>query len=269
MHGLWKGATTNFYQGTVDAIMATIDDSATSGPTSQHVPASTPSKHEPAVVHATSNVDGTVSVKVVVRGTDGSDHSLHPMSNAHFITHIWLTDQDGNVAFLREFEAPAADATDLPQPIYEFTIPAGSGITSLKPWEFCNLHGVWEGPSVPVPFSSRHSALVAATSTSGSGPSSLHEAGSTPVKHDPVVTSATANADGTTTVTVVVAGTDGSTADGSLHPMGNAHFIETIYLLDQNDRVVAMAHFDAPSDTYTPPASATFTVPADVTSVTP
>ena len=250
----------------VAAIEATIDSSADSGPTSQHAPASTPAKHEPAVVWAAPNADGSTDVKVVVRGTDGNDHSLHPMTDAHWIEYIWVTDQDGNVAFLAKYDAPAAD--EVAVPVFEFTVPAGSSITSLTPWEFCNLHGLWEGPSATVPFSARSAALVAAADSSvDSGPTSLHEAGATPVKHDPVITSTVANDDGTTTVTVVVAGTDGSLT--SLHPMTDAHYIETIYLVDQDGGVVAMAEFDAATDTYTPPASATFTVPAGVTSLTP
>ena len=61
------------------------------------------------VLEATANNDGTTSIKVVVRGTDGSTSSLHPMSADHWITTIYVADADtGDIVYLKQFDEPAS-----------------------------------------------------------------------------------------------------------------------------------------------------------------
>jgi hypothetical protein len=68
--------------------------------------------------------------------------NYHPQSLAHYITHIWAEDQDGTVIYMEEFEAgmfvgKAASVT--------FVVPEGT--VSMKPFQRCNLHGLYVGRS--------------------------------------------------------------------------------------------------------------------------
>ena len=66
-----------------------------------------------------------------------------------------------------------------------FTVPAGA--TKLTPWEYCNLHGLWQGPTYDVYYEQIVSGIEASLDlTLSSGPLSYHEAvEGAPVKHDP------------------------------------------------------------------------------------
>ena len=93
-------------------------------------------KHEPFIT-----IDGT-SMTVGVRGNDGSMTTLHPQSAPdHFISHVWVTDENGDVV-------ASANITDNATPSNSFTIPAG--VKKLTPWEYCNLHGLWKGRTYDV-----------------------------------------------------------------------------------------------------------------------
>merc|ERR1712087_744080 len=69
------------------------------------------------------------------------------MGTVHFVTHIYVVDQDGDIVGMR-----ALDPTQIvhgPVPAQaEFDIPDGT--TSLQAYEWCNKHGLWEGPVVNV-----------------------------------------------------------------------------------------------------------------------
>jgi len=236
-----------------------------SGPTCWKRPGVTPVKHDPLVLEATANNDGTTSIKVVVRGTDGSTSSLHPMSADHWITTIYVADADtGDIVYLKQFDEPASSTTVLP--VMDFVLAAGSSVNRLKPFEYCNLHGLYQGPAVTVPFNAKATALTASnTAIPPAKP---------PAKHEPVLTTVD-NGDGSTTVTVKVRGTDGSTT--SLHPMVNGHWIDTIYVKDQLRNVVFLQEATEPTGTqsysdgtFAAPET-TFVLPAGhaVTSLTP
>merc|ERR1719330_663649 len=62
----------------------------------------------------------------------------------HFITHIYVLDQDQNLVTLQELDPTGVDVASI-----NFTIPIGT--TSLTAYEWCNKHGLWEGPTVSVP----------------------------------------------------------------------------------------------------------------------
>eukprot|EP00947_MAST-08B_sp_MAST-8B-sp1_P004685 g4685.t1 len=211
-------------------------------------------KHEPVVLAANANIDGSITVTVVVRGTGGATgfNSLHPMSSGHYIQSIWATDQTGAVVGLIDYPAPTGTEATAPIPVLKFILPAGTLVTSLQPHEFCNLHGLWQGPQVSVPFSSRAQHWTELTSSAvASGPGSYHAVSSHSfeTKHEPVVLAADANSDGSITVTVVVRGTDGATGLSSLHPMNTAHYIQSIWVLDQTGAVVGLIDYPAPTGT--------------------
>jgi len=105
------------------------------------------SKHQPFIA-VEGTKDGVVSLSVRVRGDAPQDNpdSLHPMSEAHFIEAIFVLDQDtDSVIFFHQFK-PSADDT----PVVRFTVPVKDQQHTLVPYEFCNLHGLWRGPSLTV-----------------------------------------------------------------------------------------------------------------------
>ena len=131
---------THFYvhpRAGIDNIVNAISTMA-AGPSSYHRTGGSPLKHDPFI-----SFTGT-SMTVGVRGNDGSTTTLHPQSAPdHFISHIWVTDENGDVVV-------TANITDNATPSNSFTVPAG--VKKLTPWEYCNLHGLWKGPTYVVAF---------------------------------------------------------------------------------------------------------------------
>jgi len=74
----------------------------------------------------------------------------HPMTADHWITTMYVRDQDGVVVGFRDF-----GATQLKpqfsrgyQPSLEIALPAGT--TSVRAFSFCNLHSHWAGETISV-----------------------------------------------------------------------------------------------------------------------
>ena len=239
LHGLWQGPTYDVAVGNIINVL----DAAASGPSSRHLAGIVPIKHDPFIEFDAGGSTGVVGV----RGTDGSMTSLHPQSApSHYIEAIWIKDQDGNVVFF-------ADMLSESSPQVSFTVPVGA--TKLTPYEYCNLHGLWQGPTYDVAVGNIINVLDAATS----GPSSRHLAGIVPIKHDPFIEF---DAGGSTGV-VGVRGTDGSMT--SLHPQSApSHYIEAIWIKDQYDNVVFFADMLSESS-----PQVSFTVPVGATKLTP
>merc|ERR1712039_362677 len=59
------------------------------------------------------------------------------------ITHIYVLDQAERVVVMQNLDPSDRDIASI-----NFTIP--SGVTSLTAFEYCNLHGLWRGPTVQV-----------------------------------------------------------------------------------------------------------------------
>jgi len=81
--------------------------------------------------------------------TVGDGSPFHPMkdssdpSEVHFVTHIWVVDQAGNIVVMRNLDPYGVDKATI-----TFGLP--SNATSLTAYEFCNLHGLWKGPTVSI-----------------------------------------------------------------------------------------------------------------------
>ena len=292
-HGLWAGPkiTVPFKSVGIVARDKTKDLTVTSGPNSYHKPSIRPydvatneGKHHPVVLHAATGADGSIIVTVVVRGTGGKTGlgALHPMGKGHWIESIWVEDQTGNVVGMVEYPEPTGAETTKYLPVLKFTLPKGTDVTSLTPYEYCNLHGLWAGPKITVPFKSV--GVVARDKTKDltvtSGPNSYHKPSIRPYdvatnegKHHPVVLHAATGADGSIIVTVVVRGTGGKTGLGALHPMGKGHWIESIWVEDQTGNVVGMVEYPEPTGAettkYLPVLKFTLPKGTDVTSLTP
>ena len=220
-------------------------------------------KHEPAVVF---DADGGMTVKV--RGGDGSLDNLHPQDyDAHWITDVFVLDQDGNVVCEHTFSEPerrerraghAAATDELPVHICGDNLPDTA--TSVTPYEYCNLHGLWQGPTYKVEYETKAAAYFAKVSEDGTGaekyypPSAVTD---TPVKHQAAVQGWR---DG---FRIVALGTDGK----GLHPHDfDTHYIEATFATDQHG---AVAVFEMLGDAVTIAASPVFTIPDGVTSLTP
>ncbi|MDB4995478.1 MAG: hypothetical protein JWM74_2910 [Myxococcaceae bacterium] len=71
------------------------------------------------------------------------DAGPKPPTAIHYITTIYLKSQTGDVVGLYEFAS-----TDAAPPTVIFTLPAG--VTSVTPYEYCTIHGLWANDAKPV-----------------------------------------------------------------------------------------------------------------------
>eukprot|EP00746_Dinoflagellata_sp_MGD_P076239 gnl/MRDRNA2_/MRDRNA2_30692_c0_seq1.p1 gnl/MRDRNA2_/MRDRNA2_30692_c0~~gnl/MRDRNA2_/MRDRNA2_30692_c0_seq1.p1 ORF type:complete len:654 (+),score=102.56 gnl/MRDRNA2_/MRDRNA2_30692_c0_seq1:254-1963(+) len=101
-------------------------------------------KHVPFLTISGSQARVTV-------GLGDEDTPYHPMKasedpeEVHYITHIYVVDQmDTCVAMQMLFPDGSSNTAEM-----IFDIPAWA--TKLKPFEYCNKHGLWDGPEVIVP----------------------------------------------------------------------------------------------------------------------
>jgi len=62
----------------------------------------------------------------------------------HFITHIYVTDQDGEVVSMRSLDPSVMSTASI-----TFAVPRNA--SSLTAYEFCNKHGLWRGPTMQIP----------------------------------------------------------------------------------------------------------------------
>jgi len=229
-------------------------------------------KHTPYI-----NVSGDIATITV-----GNGDPYHPMVAAgsldgavHFVTHIYVLDQDGGFVHEQALSPMGVDRAQT-----AFLIPRG--VTSLTAYEFCNLHGLWKGPTVLVtqpvveatPSASTCAMAPVAESAWLSFVADFNRRQSNPdepfqeiepytesdgKKHTPYI-----SIHGTTaTVTV---------GDGSpYHPMvasdaaATVHFVTHIYVLDQAGEIVVLKNLNPEN---VDKAQVDFTVPSSATSLT-
>eukprot|EP00579_Thalassiosira_antarctica_P001393 CAMPEP_0201868152 /NCGR_PEP_ID=MMETSP0902-20130614/2160_1 /ASSEMBLY_ACC=CAM_ASM_000551 /TAXON_ID=420261 /ORGANISM="Thalassiosira antarctica, Strain CCMP982" /LENGTH=338 /DNA_ID=CAMNT_0048393463 /DNA_START=90 /DNA_END=1106 /DNA_ORIENTATION=+ len=99
-------------------------------------------KHTPYI---TLKDDGTASVLV-----GDTDVAIHPMngspdgeSKPHWITEIYIMDQSGTIVAMKSLDSAGVNEATM-----DFKVPEGA--ESLQAYEWCNLHGLWEGPVVKI-----------------------------------------------------------------------------------------------------------------------
>lgn len=222
-------------------------------------------KHTPYL--AISGTRATVTVG------DGSPY--HPMvpskdpGTVHFVTHIYIVNQDGAIVGMDALDptmgVPATASFDIPK-----------GTTKLQAYEWCNLHGLWEGPEVSVSSAVTSDPACSKDDLAEAAHDSYHADLSRRQalapweenepyteddgkKHTPYI-----EVDrGTATVTV---------GDGNpFHPMTassdptTVHFVTHIYVVDQNDNIVVMQNLDPQG---VDKATISFSVPEGVTNLT-
>eukprot|EP00928_Gymnodinium_smaydae_P095054 TRINITY_DN8104_c0_g2_i1.p1 TRINITY_DN8104_c0_g2~~TRINITY_DN8104_c0_g2_i1.p1 ORF type:complete len:1846 (+),score=294.15 TRINITY_DN8104_c0_g2_i1:63-5600(+) len=255
-------------------------------------------KHKPTLI---LNGDGTAIVKV---GEDNrqsnGDITYHPMSPSaepsaiHWINAIWVMDQAGNLVAMRGLEPTEPSPATL-----TFDVPASA--TKLTAYEYCNKHGLFSGGEVVVPSGSTKpsvtegecglrecpgkpkpvyaqdadcDSLVAETkrrqlAMNAQSPLAFPESfteGSKNEKHSPYIVL-------NGTVAKVVVGRGAAGFDGEpIHPMvddptnfgANLHYIDTIWVEDQNGRVLAYRSLSASEPK---PATLYFDIPEGTTKV--
>ena len=100
-------------------------------------------KHTPFVSFDASTRQATV----IIGNGDDVGGIYHPMvasdnpTTVHFITYVYVVDQNNHLFAVKTMDpnmpAPATVVFDVPLQV-----------TEIQAYEFCNLHGLWQGPSV-------------------------------------------------------------------------------------------------------------------------
>jgi desulfoferrodoxin (superoxide reductase-like protein) len=109
-------------------------------------------KHTPYI---TFN-DSANTATVLVGSEEGEIHpmvgSLDGVTEPHWITEIWIVDDQGFTQKLN-----ALDPTGVEYASIEFTPPSDSKTLTAYIW--CNIHGLYVGPTVDVPVKENDTAL--------------------------------------------------------------------------------------------------------------
>lgn len=155
LHGLWEGSAVTVSPGTAaktcgltpvaktawTSVVADLSVQQSWPPfsSSSAYNESKGAKHTPYIT-----LDGN---QATVKVGDGDPY--HPMVASadpdvvHFITHIYVLDQDGNLVTTQELDPSATSVATI-----TFTVPTGA--RKLTAYEWCNKHGLWQGPTVAV-----------------------------------------------------------------------------------------------------------------------
>lgn len=205
--------------------------------------------------------------------TVGDGNPYHPMtassdpSLVHFISHIYVMDQDEKIVHLATLDpeegAPA---------VTTFEIPAGA--TSLTAYEWCNLHGLWMGPTVAIEGDGTAMPSCGLVHPPEAAWPSIH-ADLTRMQSEPPFSASTpyteeSGAKHTPYITLSEDGKSGSVVVGTeqvYHPMSadSPHWITVIYITDENENIIAMKNLDPDG---VDKAEMTFDVPEGVSEVT-
>ena len=204
--------------------------------------------------------------------TVGDGNPFHPMvasedpSTVHFVSHIYVMDQDGNIVHLENLDpvqgAPAVTSFEIP-----------SGTTSLTAYEWCNLHGLWVGPTVDVATEGTTMPTCSLVHPTEASWPSIHadlvRMQSNPPFSESSPYTETSGAKHTPYITLSEDGTSGSVVVGTeevYHPMDGEkpHWVTVIYITDENDTIIAMKNLD-PNDV--DKAEMTFDIPEGVKEV--
>jgi len=248
-------------------------------------------------------VNGTTATIVVGLGaTPGHAGGLiHPMTPSnetdyvHFISHVYAMDDMQNLVALCEMLP-----TDPAPATCSFEVPPG--VIFLKPYEFCNVHGLYAGDIVQVSASNATASRQCNKRECTAGQPTLNIDRSAPAQFnacdfwkaellrrqmgergeattDPYDSDALHNmkhkpflrVEGTTAVAVVGLGAVTGVAGDLIHPMVNSsdpsilHWIDTIWVEDQAGKIIGMRRL---SPTEPAPATLTFSIPAGTTQMT-
>jgi len=158
---------------------------------------------------------------IVIDGVRGvAKMALHPQGPDHYITGLWVYDNRGRMLTCRKINSSETAAI-------EFRVPTHIG--SIRVYEHCNLHGVWEAPSVEIHCNDLRRLIENNTQYGKPGiynktyfPDAFKDLVGL---HVPTVTIAADKKSGTVTL--------------ASHPMVEAHHITDIWVLDQRGNQIA------------------------------
>lgn len=215
-------------------------------------------KHVPVL---TLSDDGKTATVVVGNGNE-ENGVWHPMVSSddpdtvHFVTHIMVKDQTGEVVVVKAMDPTLEGPASI-----KFDVPAGA--TELTPFEFCNIHGLWKGETVAIPGSD-------ATLTTGNDCGQMdYPSGSWESVHADFLrqqkdtynsTTVFTESDGEKHTPYITIGDDGKTASifvgkddgiGPVHPMMGSedgvtepHWITELYVVDDTGAIITMSSLD-------------------------
>jgi len=260
-------------------------------------PTATNVKHTPFLDIKTTAFADPRAYIVVGDGSFNDQGISHPMDvsdgdgEPHWINAIFALDQNQNVAAFRRLSA-----TDSVPASFDFDIPAG--VESLTPYQYCNKHGLYQGESIDVAQTSANLPTFCALEACASmdpcdneflekrrlnrvllamGAKSQQDAqlpsnaisdidvadDAADGKHKPYLRME----DGMALIEVGIGNLPDVEDSGSnIHPMGDGHWIELIWAVDQNDEIVSMVDLNS---AHPSPAKHQFSIPEGVTSLTP
>ena len=193
---------------------------------------------------------------VTVGNGDKEGGVYHPMvasgdpSVVHWVNYIYVADQNDEIIVLKTM-----DPTDGMPAQFSFTVP--KGVTQLTAYEFCNLHGLWKGPTF-----SMNDPVEAVTATDtvckkdDVPPNSYESWHADFIRRQalpPFDESEPYVEDGKHAPYITLNGSTGTVAVGpeeNMHVMvgGDAetppHWITSIYIVDQNEQIIAFQALD-------------------------
>jgi desulfoferrodoxin (superoxide reductase-like protein) len=154
LHGLWEGSAVSVSPGTAAKTCGLVPVASaawTSVVADLSLQQSLPPHSRSEAYNETHGAKHTpyITLKGNQATVQVGDGPYHPMtastdpSVVHFITHIYVLDQDYNLVTMQELSPQGVDVASI-----DFTVPVGA--TSLTAYEWCNKHGLWEGPTVQV-----------------------------------------------------------------------------------------------------------------------
>jgi len=82
---------------------------------------------------------------VTVTGNTAVVETPHVLTNAHYITALYLKNQKGEIIAFAELAQPVAQEM-MPKAAANLTLPAGT--TQVTAFSHCNLHDVWKSDPV-------------------------------------------------------------------------------------------------------------------------
>ena len=126
-----------------------LDKSAESGPYSFHprkhdtLVREQMYKHQPVIVQGKEN--GPDYIMVAGDGGEIVDQNLHPMKAEHRVMAVYIKNENGDVVFYKDLHVGGVEEVAKTY----FVIPKGvERPKEFIPYEYCNLHGLWEGVKV-------------------------------------------------------------------------------------------------------------------------
>ena len=84
--------------------------------------------------------------------------SVDGVTEPHWITELYVVDQNDKILTMKSLDPTGVDAATL-----DFDVPEGT--ESVTAYSWCNIHGLWVGPTVEIPASD---AVADADTTSSS-----------------------------------------------------------------------------------------------------